>query len=160
VAVFIGHDTSALPVGIPISIEATPQGLKTETKIFDGPAGDNLLAVAKGLRAAGQTLGLSIGYRVTDSTPERVNGKLVRKLTGIDLVEYSFAARQSIANPRALVTGVKAGAGMSMTVEQQDDGKYHVMKGRADDDGRGRQDRRQRPARFGLPVHRLRRGAG
>jgi HK97 family phage prohead protease len=129
VAVFIGHDTSALPVGIPISIEATPQGLKTETKIFDGPAGDNLLAVAKGLRAAGQTLGLSIGYRVTDSTPERVNGKLVRKLTGIDLVEYSFAARQSIANPRALVTGVKAGAGMSMTVEQQDDGKYHVMKG-------------------------------
>lgn len=125
VAVFIGHDTSALPVGIPLSIEATPQGLLTSTKVFDGPAGDNLLAVARGLHAAGQSLGLSIGYRVTDSKPDRVNGKAVRRLTGIDLVEYSFAARQSIANPRALTTGVKATGG-GMKVEQRGD-KYHVV---------------------------------
>jgi phage head maturation protease len=128
VAVFIGHDTSALPVGIPISIEATPQGLKTETRVFEGPAGDNLLAVARGLHAAGQALGLSIGYRVTDSRPDRVNGKSVRLLTGIDLVEYSFAARQSIANPRALTTGVKAGDGMGdYTVEQRGD-KFHAVR--------------------------------
>lgn len=130
VAVFIGHDTSALPVGIPVSIEATPQGLLTSTKVFDGPAGDNLLAVARGLHAAGQSLGLSIGYRVTASQPDRVGGKSVRRLTGIDLVEYSFAARQSVANPRALTTGVKAtGGAMQMRVEQGSDGKYHVMQG-------------------------------
>lgn len=130
VAVFVGHDMSSLPVGIPVEIEATPDGLKTVTRIFDGPVGDNLLAVAKGLQAAGQCLGMSIGYRVTDSRPDRVDGKSVRVLTGVDLIEFSYAARQAIANPRALVTGVKApGTGGPMyTVEKQGD-RFHVMKG-------------------------------
>lgn len=129
VAVFVGHDMSSLPVGIPVEIEATPDGLKTVTRVFDGPAGDNLLAVAKGLQAAGQCLGMSIGYHVTDSRPDRLDGKSVRVLTGVDLIEFSYAARQAIANPRALVTGIKApGTGDVMYTVKQVGDRWHVMK--------------------------------
>lgn len=107
VAVFIGHDQSTLPVGVPTVIRPDAKGLYTEVRVFDGPAGDNLLAVAKGLKAHGQTLGLSIGYRVRDSKMERLGTQMVRKLLDIDLIEFSYAARQSIANPAALMTGVK-----------------------------------------------------
>ena len=104
VACFIGHDSSALPVGIPQKIEATPYGLKTETYILKGPAGDNLLAVAKDLQDHGQSLGMSIGYITRASKPDRINGKTVRRIMDYDLKEYSFAAPQFIANPKALVT--------------------------------------------------------
>lgn len=127
IAVFIGHDMAALPVGVPVKVEETPAGLYTETRVFEGPAGDNLLAVARGLAEHGQTLGMSIGYRVRASRPGRVNGKSVRRLTEIDLIEYSFAARQTIANPAALVVGVKAGEQMYHVEEA--DGRYHVMRG-------------------------------
>lgn len=108
VAVFVGHKADELPVGVPLRIEPDEHGLFTQVKVFDGPAGDNLLAVAKGLRAAGQTLGLSIGYRVRGSKFERVAGKTIRRLTDIDLIEFSYAARQTVANPAALMTDVKA----------------------------------------------------
>lgn len=108
VAVFIGHNSSALPVGIPLVIRPDEKGLYTEVRVFDGPAGDNLLAVARGLKAHGQTLGLSIGYQVRDSKMERTGSQMVRRLLDIDLVEFSYAAKQSIANPAALMTSVKA----------------------------------------------------
>lgn len=108
VAVFIGHNSAALPVGIPLVIRPDEKGLYTEVRVFDGPAGDNLLAVARGLKAHGQTLGLSIGYRVRDSKMERTGSQMVRRLIDIDLIEFSYAASQSIANPAALMTGVKA----------------------------------------------------
>lgn len=119
IAVFIGHESQQLPVGIPILIKADSHGLYTETKVFEGPAGDNLLHVAAGLQAHGQSLGLSIGYRVYPGGAEsgRVSGKMVRKLTSIDLKEYSFAARQTIANPDALATGVKTQSEIDEEIE-------------------------------------------
>lgn len=141
VAVFVGHKADELPVGVPIRIEPDEHGLFTQVKVFDGPAGDNLLAVAKGLQAAGQTLGLSIGYRVRGSKLERIAGKSVRRLTDIDLIEFSYAARQTVANPAALMTDVKALSegsdtaggfladaeeGKAMKVEQRGD-KFHVV---------------------------------
>lgn len=107
VAVFIGHDSTALPVGIPQKIEATPTGLYTETYILRGAAGDNLLAVAKDLQDHGESLGMSIGYRTMDSRPDRVQGKMVRRILDYDLKEYSYGASQVIANPAALVHAVK-----------------------------------------------------
>jgi HK97 family phage prohead protease len=108
VAVFVGHNSSMLPVGIPQRIEATPQGLYTETYILKGPEGDNLLAVAKDLAAHGQSLGMSIGYRTQDAKPERYGTKTVRRILDYELKEYSFASAQAIANPLALVSAVKA----------------------------------------------------
>lgn len=130
VGVFVGHDMSRLPVGIPVKVEAHPEGLFVETKIFDGPTGDDLLGVARGLHAAGQSLGMSIGYRLLDGKRDRVNGKMIRRITDYSLHEYSFAASQAIANPSALVTGVKTGGGMYRVTKQGD--RWAVMKGEGD----------------------------
>lgn len=128
VAVFVGHQANTLPVGIPQKIEATPEGLYTETYILKGPVGDNLLDVAEDLMAHGQKLGMSIGYQPLSAKPERSSGKLVRRLMDYGLQEYSYAASQMIANPRALATGVKALAEGSDTaggfaVPADDEGK-------------------------------------
>jgi HK97 family phage prohead protease len=109
IAVFVGHDTKSLPVGIPQVIEATPQGLYTETYILKGRDGDNLLATAKDLLDHGQSLGMSIGFKTRDSRyePAGAAGKKVRRLLDYELKEYSFAAAQAIAHPEALVASVK-----------------------------------------------------
>jgi HK97 family phage prohead protease len=111
VAVFIGHKTDRLPMGIPLVIREQAGGLYTETLIKPGPGGDDLLATAEFLQRHGKALGMSIGYRVHPggATLERGrDGKTFRKLTSVDLLEFSYAAAQSIANEQALVTGVKA----------------------------------------------------
>lgn len=127
VGVFIAHDLSRLPVGVPIKIEAHPEGLYTETRVFEGPTGDDLLGAARGLKAAGAALGMSIGYRVHDARPDRFQGKAIRRLLDYTLGEYSFAAHLTVANPEAVVTGVKAG-GQMYSVEEQE-GRFHVMRG-------------------------------
>lgn len=156
VGVFVGHDMSRLPVGIPIKVEAHPEGLYVETKVFDGPTGDDLLAAARGLREHGGSLGMSIGYRLLDGKRDRVNGKTIRRITDYSLHEYSFAASQAIANPAALVTGVKIGGSM-YTVEEKG-GRYHVMKDgksladfASEDEARGKVDALKADGKAVLP---------
>lgn len=108
VGVFIGHDTSKLSIGYPKHIEVTPKGLYTETYVWKGPDGDNLLAVAKDMLDHGHALGQSIGYNTVDSRREQNGNKMVRRLMDYALREYSYAAPQVIAHPDALVTGVKS----------------------------------------------------
>lgn len=108
VAVFIGHNMAMLPVGVPISIQEDKNGLLTRTKIFESSVGDDLLITAKGLLDAGSTLGMSIGFYTDQFDNKILDGHSVRMLTGIDLVEYSFAAKQVVANSRALVASVKS----------------------------------------------------
>ena len=158
IAVFIGHKTDTLPVGIPVKLQADGKGLYSETLIKPGPIGDDLLQTAAFLQRHGRSLGMSIGYRTRGSKMERVNGKLVRRLMDVDVAEYSFAASQSIANPEALVVGVKA-RGKAMAegsdaaggatvpegaseyrIEQRDDG-WHVLD-EADGDDLGTYDSR------------------
>ncbi len=113
VAVFIAHNSAALPIGLPQLIQATPKGLYTETYVLKGAAGDNLLAVAKDLQDHGHALGLSIGYKTQDSRRQMAGTKMARRIMAYSLKEYSFAAAQAIANPEALVTAVKSmSAGM------------------------------------------------
>ncbi len=131
IAVFIGHKTNTLPVGIPITLQADGKGLYSETLIKDGPVGDDLLQTAAFLQRHGRSLGMSIGYRTRGSKMERVGGKLVRRLMDVDVAEYSFAASQSIANPEALVVGVKQVG--EYRIEQRDDG-WHVLEPADGDD--------------------------
>lgn len=128
IGVFIGHDTSSLPVGIPIVLRVDGKGLYSETLVKPGPVGDDLLATAQFMAAHGRPLGQSIGYRVAPggAAMDRVNGKTVRRLREIDLHEYSFAAGMAVMNPEALTTGVKTGAGMYRVKEM--DGRWHVMR--------------------------------
>lgn len=127
VAVYIGHQAATtLPMGVPVVIRAEGKGLYTETLVKPGPFGDDLLETARFLQQHGQTLGMSIGYRVRDARPDRVDGKTVRRILDYELIEYSFASSQAIANPEALVTGVKTGGGMYRVKEM--DGRFHVMR--------------------------------
>lgn len=104
VLVFIGHDSSRLTVGEPVSIRPDTKGLLTQTRVYNTPAGDELLEVAKQRMASGKTLGMSIGYRTVKSR----NSGGARHLLDVDLVEYSFLASPALAaNPEATVTGVK-----------------------------------------------------
>lgn len=128
--VFIGHDMSRLPVGIPVVLRVDGKGLYSETLVKPGPVGDDLLLTAKFMADHGRPLGQSIGYRVAPggARMDRVNGKTVRRLVEIDLHEYSFASGKAVMNPEALTTGVKTGDGMDYTVKEMD-GRWHVMKG-------------------------------
>jgi hypothetical protein len=125
VAVFVGHNTQSLPVGIPQVIQATPQGLYTETYILKGSAGDNLLAVARDLLDHGQSLGMSIGYKTKDSRHESIgttgSGKTrrVRRLLDYELKEFSYAAQQAIAHPEALVAQVKTALAAAVAPEAE-----------------------------------------
>jgi len=115
IAVFVGHNSSMLPVGIPVEMRTDTKGLWTKTRIFKTQAGDDLLQTARELQAAGQPLGMSIGFQTRDSKWQTKDGKTFRLLTDADLMEYSYAAKQVIASPPALVTAVKTrtkGAGM------------------------------------------------
>ena len=116
IAVFVGHNSSMLPVGIPVEMRTDDKGLFTKTKIFKTQQGDDLLQTAKELHAAGQPLGMSIGFQTRDSKWQTKDGKTFRLLTDADLMEYSYAAKQVIASPPALVTAIKTrqkGAGMA-----------------------------------------------
>ncbi len=107
VLVFIGHDASRMPVGEPSSMAQDTKGLLTTTRVYQTPAGDELLEVARERMSSGKTLGMSIGYRVAPGGSKMVRG--VRHLSDIDLMEYSFLASPNLAaNPEATVTGVKS----------------------------------------------------
>lgn len=104
VLVFIGHDASRLPVGEPVSMRTDTKGLLTQTRVYNTPAGDELLEVAKQRMQSGRTLGMSIGYRVVK---DRYSGG-ARHLLDVDLLEYSFLASPVLAaNPEAVMVGVK-----------------------------------------------------
>lgn len=105
VLVFIGHDASRLPVGEPASMAQDAKGLLTTTRVYNTPAGDELLEVARQRMASGKTLGMSIGYR---TVKHKYVGS-VRHLQDVDLLEYSFLASPNLAaNPEATVTAVKS----------------------------------------------------
>lgn len=108
IGVFIGHQSADLPIGRCLELRAVDGGLWTKTYVFPTSRGDDLLQTAKALQDAGSALGLSIGYRTNDYTHERRDGKMARILKSYQLAEYSYAAKQVIANPRALVTSVKS----------------------------------------------------
>ena len=108
VTVLIAHNMQSLPVGIPIELRVDGTGLFTKTKVFKTTAGDDLLATTRELHANGRRLGMSIGYRPTDFAFEERDGRTVRILKSGDLIEYSYAPEQIVANARAVTTGVKA----------------------------------------------------
>lgn len=136
VLALIGHDAHGLPVGSPVEMRSTGQGLFTKTRIYPTSAGDDLLAVAAARHAEGKSLGMSIGYRVVkDRLSSGKDAGMTRHLLDVDLVEYSFLASPDLAaNPLAMTTGVKAyGRRKPMKVREKD-GKWLVE----DEDGETR----------------------
>lgn len=122
VKVLIGHDYSSLPVGRTIELKEDARGLFVKARILETSAGNDLLAVAKDAHDHGESVGMSIGYRVTDyAWAERDmgrNGKqLVREIKALEVKEFSFVTFP--ANPKAVTSGVKA-EGRTLTIEIPD----------------------------------------
>lgn len=125
IAVFVGHQSSSLPIGVPLDIKVDPTGLYTRTRIFKTNAGDDLLQTARELAAAGQPLGMSIGFMTRDSEWKTQGGQSYRLLTDIELMEFSYAAKQVIASPPALVTSVKTQASTTTRTSEEDEEHEH-----------------------------------
>ncbi len=117
VAIFIGHDSTKLPVGEAVEMRADSHGLFTKSVIYDTPDGNALLTVATERLAKGRTLGMSIGFRtVKDHWDAKQKARI---LEDVDLIEYSFLASPLLAaNPQAVAIGVKA---TSLVLESYED---------------------------------------
>jgi HK97 family phage prohead protease len=114
IAVFVAHEPG-IGIGEPLEMREDPVGLFTKTRIYATHQGDDVLEVARDRLSTGKTIGMSIGYRVPagGASIEEIQdkaGRVIgwrRKISDLELREYSYAAEQIVANPRALVSGVK-----------------------------------------------------
>ena len=77
------HD-AATPIGLVERIAEDARGLRIFASLADTQTGRDALALLN----AGALTGLSFGYRVVASRPDRVRG--VRELTDLDLLEVSL----------------------------------------------------------------------
>lgn len=110
VKVLIGHNYESLPVGRVVSLKEDARGLYAQARIFETAAGNDLLAVVKDAHDHGESIGMSIGYRVKAfEWKERDLGRgvvrLVREIKDLEVREFSFVTFP--ANPKAVTTGVK-----------------------------------------------------
>jgi len=118
VKVLIGHDYAGLPVGRVLELKEDARGLYARARILETAAGNDLLTVAQDAHAHGESIGMSIGYRVKEyAWVEREVGRgikqLVREIKDLEVREFSFVTFP--ANPKAVTTGVKA-EGRTLTV--------------------------------------------
>lgn len=110
IKVLVGHNYETLPVGRVVSVKEDARGLYAQARIFETSAGNDLLAVVKDAHDHGESIGMSIGYRVKDyAWKERDLGRgetrLVREIKDLEVREFSFVTFP--ANPKAVTTGVK-----------------------------------------------------
>lgn len=93
------------PVGIWTDMKEDDHGLYVEGKLADTERGRELYALMK-MQPRPAIDGLSIGYRVKDSAEEVRDGKSVRLLKSVDLVEVSIVSFP--ANKEAIIHNVKS----------------------------------------------------
>ncbi|RSU72269.1 HK97 family phage prohead protease [Sphingomonas sp. S-NIH.Pt3_0716] len=96
------HDAMAMPIGLWTSFDEDDYGLKMSGVFLDTVAGRDAHTIAK----AGAVTGLSIGYFVTASEIEKRDGKTVRVITEVKLIEVSLVTFP--ANDLARVNDVKS----------------------------------------------------
>lgn len=96
------HDAMAMPIGVWTDLFEDDHGLKMSGRFLDTVAGRDAYTIAK----AGAVTGLSIGYFVTASEIEKRDGKTVRVITAVKLVEVSLVTFP--ANDLARVNDVKS----------------------------------------------------
>ncbi len=94
------------PVGVWTEMREDEHGLYVEGKLADTPRGRELYTLMK-MTPRPAINGMSIGYWVTDSREETVDGEEIRRILGIDLVELSLVTFP--ANGEARVHNVKNG---------------------------------------------------
>lgn len=118
IKVLVGHNYESLPVGRVLSVKEDARGLWAQARIYETSAGNDLLAVVKDAHDHGESIGMSIGYRVKafewkERDLGRGESRLVREIKDLEVREFSFVTFP--ANPKAVTTGVKA-EGRTFTV--------------------------------------------
>lgn len=105
IPVFFGHGwmQNERPIGKSLHFEERPEGLFTKGKVFDTPAG---LEVLTGMRE-GVIDCMSIGWKPVDKKSIKEGGRTVREVAKWDIKEYSLLPNGFSMNKRALVTDVK-----------------------------------------------------
>lgn len=93
------------PVGVWTKMEEDDHGLYVEGKLADTERGRELYQLMK-MTPRPAIDGMSIGFYVTDSEDEKAEGKVIRHIKGIDLVELSLVTFP--ANKEARVSDVKS----------------------------------------------------
>ena len=103
--VYFGHGwmQNERPIGKSLYFEERREGLFTKAKVFDTPAGAEVLT---GMRE-GVLGALSIGWNPVEKKRVQENGKTVREVAKYDLNEYSVLPNGMSMNDRALITSVK-----------------------------------------------------
>ncbi|MGA1849217.1 HK97 family phage prohead protease [Sphingobium sp. HT1-2] len=96
------HDAMAMPIGVWTDLFEDDHGLKMSGRFLDTVAGRDAYTIAR----AGAVTGLSIGYIVTASELEKRDGKTVRVITEVKLIEVSLVTFP--ANDLARVNDVKS----------------------------------------------------
>lgn len=107
IGVYLGHEANRLPVGVCLELRVDARGLYTRTRVLSTTEGNDLLVAAQELAAAGRPLGMSIGFYARDAAYDQLaDGTPIRRLTAVDLIEYSFVGLP--ANTEARVVAVKS----------------------------------------------------
>lgn len=101
----IGHDWHSLSIGTIESAKEDDQGLDFAMQFHSTPQAQDARTVVRERKERGKSVGLSIGYEVTEDAKEQRDGKEVRVLKGIKVYEISIVTVP--ANPRALASVVK-----------------------------------------------------
>lgn len=104
--VSVAHRHQRLPIGFIEEAREDDHGLWVAMRFHQTPAGQAAYTVAKERLAAGKTVGLSIGYVPRTWRWETLGSQRVRRLTQIELKEFSLVTVPAM--PLAQATGVKA----------------------------------------------------
>lgn len=94
------------PVGVWTEMKEDERGLYVEGKLADTPRGREFYTLMK-MTPRPAINGLSIGFYARDFKDEKVDGKRIRHITNVDLVELSLVTFP--ANGDARVEGIKSG---------------------------------------------------
>lgn len=106
--VSVAHRHQRLPIGYIEEAREDDHGLWVAMRFHQTPAGQSAYTVAKERLAAGKTVGLSIGYVPRTWRWESHGSQRVRRLTLIELKEFSLVTVPAM--PLAQATRVKADA--------------------------------------------------
>jgi HK97 family phage prohead protease len=100
------HDKHRLPVAMIESASQDSKGLLVNARWHSHAEAQACRSVMLDRMKAGRNVACSIGYRVLNSTPDKIDGKSIRRLRALDIFECSVVSLP--ANPAASVLSAKS----------------------------------------------------
>ena len=120
----VGHDWSSTPIAYPTEAREDDYGLHFSAAFHSTDDAQAARRVMRERLDAGKSVGLSIGYRVTESNDREGD---IRELTKIDLYEISIVTVP--ANRAAVVTGAKSGLHAGLSFRDHSDSVRAAVEG-------------------------------